>query len=90
MQGSKSPNLSSVDPFHYAYYANPYETPFNPDGSYRADETWYNLGIINGSSVLPTYDRGYNIMRELEQTSNQTDNYAATARAGMDIRICKS
>ena len=89
MQGSKSPNLSSVDPFHYAYYANPYESPFNADGSYRADETWYNLGIINGASVMPTYDRGFNIMRELEQTSNQTDNYAATARAGLDVRICK-
>jgi TonB-linked SusC/RagA family outer membrane protein len=89
MQGSKSPNLSSVDPFHYAYYANPYEKSFNEDGSYRADETWYNLGIINGASTVPVYDRGFNIMRELEQTSNQTDNYAATARGGLDIRICK-
>ena len=89
MQGSKSPNLSSVDPFHYAYYANPYETPYNEDGSYRADETWYNLGLINGSSVVPVYNRGYNIMRELEQTSNQTNNYATTIRAGADIRICK-
>jgi hypothetical protein len=90
VQGSRSPNLSSVDPFHYAYYANPYEYPYNEDGTYRADETWYNLGLINGSSVLPVYDKGYNIMRELEQTSNQTDNYATTARAGMDIRILKS
>jgi TonB-linked SusC/RagA family outer membrane protein len=88
-QGSKSPNLSSVDPFHYAYYANPYEAPYNADGSYRADETWYNLGLINGSSVIPVYDKGYNIMRELDQTSNQTNNYATTARAGIDIRICK-
>lgn len=89
MQGSKSPNLSSVDPFHYAYYANPYETPFNADGSYRPDETWYNLGIINGASVVSVYNRGYNVMRELEQTSNQTDNYAATTRGGIDVRICK-
>ena len=89
MQGSKSPNLSSVDPFHYAYYANPYESPYSADGSYRADETWYNLGLINGSSVTPVYNKGYNIMRELDQTSNQTNNYATTARAGIDIRICK-
>lgn len=89
VQGSKSPNLSSVDPFHYAYYANPYEMPYNEDGSYRADETWYNLGLINGSSVIPVYDRGYNVMRELDQTSNQTNNYATTARAGIDIKICK-
>ena len=90
MQGSMSPNLSSVDPFHYAYYANPYEAPYNPDGSYRADETWYNLGLINGSSVIPVYDRGYNVMRELDQTSNETVNNATTARAGIDIKIFKS
>lgn len=90
MQGSQSPNLSSVDPFHYAYYANPYEMPYNADGSYRADETWYNLGLINGSSVVPVYDKGYNIMRELDNTSNRTDNYAATARAGAEIKILKS
>lgn len=89
MQGSKSPNLSSVDPFHYAYYANPYEAPYNADGSYRADETWHNLGIINGSSVVPVYNRGYNVMRELDQTSNQTDNYSGTARAGIDVKICR-
>lgn len=88
VQGSRSPNLSSVDPFHYAYYANPYEAPYNEDGSYRADETWYNLGLINGSNTTPVYNRGYNIMRELDQTSNQTDNYATTARAGIDVKIC--
>ncbi|MDA6840523.1 hypothetical protein OSL57_27790, partial [Escherichia coli] len=29
----------SVDPFTYAYFANPYEKPYNDDGSYANDQT---------------------------------------------------
>lgn len=31
---------SSIDPFKYAVFANPYEKPFNEDGSYAADFTY--------------------------------------------------
>ncbi len=87
MQNSKSPNLSDVDPFHYAYYANPYESPYNPDGSYRTDETWQNLGVINGASVLPVY-KTYNIMRELDETSSETTSYTSSFRLGGEFKIC--
>jgi len=89
MQDSSSPNLSDVDPFHYAYYANPYESPYNPDGSYRTDATWQNLGLVNGSNVSPVY-KTYNVMRELDETSSRTKNYAATARLGADVSLCKT
>ena len=89
MQKSKSPNLSDVDPFHYAYYANPYESPYNDDGSYRTDETWQNLGVINGASVLPVY-KTYNIMRELDLTSSQTVNYSSSVRLGGEFRLCRT
>lgn len=89
MQDSKSPNLSDVDPFHYAYYANPYEAPYNADGSYRTDETWQNLGVINGSNVSAVY-RNYNIMRELDNTSSQTKSYSATARLGGELKLCRT
>ena len=36
--------LSTFDPFQYAYFANPYEKPYNTDGSYCTDETYYTLG----------------------------------------------
>ena len=89
MQNSKSPNLSDVDPFHYAYYANPYESPYNEDGSYRTDETWQNLGLVNGSSIAPVY-KTYNIMRELDLTSSETKNYSSTARLGGEFRLCRT
>ena len=51
-QVSKGPS-SRVDLFKYAYFANPYESPYNEDGSYKADRTYYNLKSINGGG----YDR---------------------------------
>ena len=86
-QESEAPNLSDVDPFNYAYYANPYETPYNADGSYRADETWQVLNQANGSSVTPVYSKGYNILRELNETESKTGNWSNTARLGADIKI---
>ena len=86
-QESKAPNLSDVDPFSYAYYANPYEYSYNEDGSYRADETWQVLNQANGSSVMPVYNKGYNIMRELNETSSKTGNWANTARAGAEVKF---
>ena len=50
-QYSKSPALNSLDPFQYAYFANPYESPYNEDGSYRADETYYALGEYNNKKT---------------------------------------
>lgn len=52
-QYSKSPALNSLDPFQYAYFANPYESPYNEDGSYRADETYYALGEYNNKRLVP-------------------------------------
>ena len=73
-QYSKSPALNSLDPFQYAYFANPYESPYNEDGSYRADETYYALGEYNNkktsSKIIP--DCGFNVLREMDETSSRT------------------
>ena len=75
-QYSKSPALKSLDPFQYAYFANPYESPYNEDGSYRADETYYALGEYNNkktsSKIIP--DCGFNVLREMDETSSRTKN----------------
>src|SRR5690606_22423069 len=46
-QVSKGPS-PTADLFRYAYFANPYERPYNEDGSYKADQTYYNIKSING------------------------------------------
>lgn len=71
---SEEPN-PSVDPFKYAYFANPYERPYNADGSYRADMTYFNLAGVNDGGmtgvVLPV--NGFNILHELENTSKEAN-----------------
>ena len=49
-QQSRSPD-SSVNPFTYAYFANPYERAYNDDGSYGSDNTFFSLGYYNGRGV---------------------------------------
>lgn len=64
-QESNAPG-SSVDYLNYAYFANPYERPYNDDGSYRADETYFSLHEINGGSEQRLPPDGFNIMREID------------------------
>lgn len=86
-QKSVSPD-SYVNAFKYAYFANPYERAYNDDGSYAADNTYFNLGYYNGrgvEQVMP--DNGFNILRELDNNSTTTVNTAGTVRAQAEVKI---
>lgn len=86
-QESKMP-YSTVDPFYYAYFSNPYERAYNDDGSYAADQTWFTLGYYNGrgaEQVMPK--NGFNILRELDSNYTKTVNTNGTFRAQTDFRI---
>jgi TonB-linked SusC/RagA family outer membrane protein len=76
-----------VDPFSYAYFANPYETPYNEDGSYRADETYWELRLINGDNTLQMPANGFNVMREMDNTSNVTKNFDMQAIVNISINF---
>ena len=86
-QESKMP-YSTVDPFYYAFFSNPYERAYNADGSYAADNTWFTLGYYNGrgaEQVMPK--NGFNIIRELDSNYSKTANTNGTFRAQTDLRI---
>ena len=86
-QSSVSPD-SYVDAFKYAYFANPYESAYNPDGSYASDETYFSLGYYNGrgvEEVMP--ENGFSILRELHHNTTSTVNFANTIRGSMDLKI---
>ena len=86
-QESKMP-YSTVDPFYYAFFSNPYERAYNADGSYAADNTWFTLGYYNGrgaEQVMPK--NGFNIIRELDSNYSKTANTNGTFRAQADFRI---
>lgn len=87
-QKSKSYSMS-VTPFEYAYFANPYEKLYNDDGSYRSDFTYFNLAGINDGNatddIMPT--NGFNIMREMKETSSLADNVNARFQINLDYNI---
>ena len=86
-QQSRSPD-SSVNPFTYAYFANPYERAYNDDGSYGSDNTFFSLGYYNGrgvEQVMP--DEGFSILRELDNNYSNTTNSAVTLRGQLDIKL---
>ena len=88
-QRSKSPD-SYVNAFRYAYFANPYEKPYEDDGSYAADETFFSLGYYNGrgvEQVMPL--NGFNILRELNSNYTETVNTAATVRGQLDLKLAE-
>lgn len=58
------------DIFKYAYFANPYEKPYNEDGSYATDNTYFSLPTVNGSTALKLPTNGFNVMREINETTN--------------------
>lgn len=86
MQHSNSSSLG-VDPFKYAYFANPYEKVYNEDGSYAADKTYYSLSHANGSYDVRLPKDGYNIFREINETSNNTKNISASLIANLSVNI---
>ena len=82
----------SVDPFRYAYFANPYERPYNEDGSFRPDMTWFNITSINDGTATPEDEpvNGFNIMRELKETSSKGTKFSVSGQLGLDVQIIKS
>ena len=86
---SKGP-ATTVDPYTYAYFANPYERPYNEDGSLRADMTYFNLNRINeGEDYYDTQlpPQGFNILRELEETESNSRKFSATGQATLTWNI---
>lgn len=61
---------NNVNMFKYAYFANPYEQLYNADGSYRDDQTYFTLEHANGGMVKNLPPDGFNIMREINETSS--------------------
>ncbi len=55
-----------IDPFKYAVFANPYEKPYNDDGSYASDNTYRAIPYSVGSNSALYYST-FNIIRELKE-----------------------
>lgn len=65
-------NASAIDPFTYAMFANPYERPYNDDGSYAADLSYLSNNYTNERASGYVYEK-FNIVREMRDTRKTTD-----------------
>lgn len=74
--------------FQYAYFANPYEHPYNADGSYKADNTFYNLKSLNGGGFDQlTPPNGFNVFREINETSSTSKNFSGTVTGDLSYKF---
>lgn len=64
---------AGMDPFKYAIFANPYEKPYNEDGSYAPDMTYRAIPYSIGTAPALLYT-DFNILRELRE-NKLTNNY---------------
>ena len=78
---------SMFHPFTYAYFANPYEKPYNEDGSYAADNTYFSLDQTNGSLTHILPEGGVNVMREIDNTEQIATSSALTLRGDITWRL---
>lgn len=73
---------AGLDPFKYAVFANPYEKPYNADGSYASDMTYraipYDVGL---NSAL--YYSNFNMIRELRE--NKLSNTYGNIRGQFSV-----
>lgn len=83
---SLSPS-QSFDIFKYAYFANPYEKLYNADGSYAADETCFTLNTVNGEVGLPLPPNGFNVMREINETTMNTNSTSTQLRSDISWNL---
>lgn len=74
-----------VDPFEYATYANPYEKPYNEDGSYAYDRSWY--GDLDDMSENYEYD--FNILEDMESSTRKSKSTSTTLSGKFTWEIWK-
>ncbi len=75
-----------VDPFEYATFANPYEKPYNDDGSYDADETY--TGIYN--YLTEEYRTDYNILEDMATSTRQNKTSSVTFDGRISYDLLKN
>jgi len=83
---SLSPS-QSFDIFKYAYFANPYEKPYNADGSYAVDETCFTVSPVNGNVGIPLPSNGFNVMREINETTMNASSTSTQLRGDISWKI---
>lgn len=78
--------VSGMDPFRYALFANPYERPYNEDGSYAWDKTYRSTASDLGQYSDLSYNN-FNIIRELRENKLSTDYGNVRSQFGIEWKF---
>ncbi|ULT27261.1 hypothetical protein KUH03_11180 [Sphingobacterium sp. E70] len=77
---------SAMDPFRYALFANPYERPYQEDGSYAWDKTYRDLSGKVGETAYLNYET-FNIIKELRENTLTTDYANVRSQFGLEWKF---
>lgn len=81
--------VSKYDPFRYAMFANPYEKPYNADGSYAWDLTYRNVNTDIGQYAALNYHT-FNIVKELRENTLTNKYGNVRGQIGVEWKFLKN
>lgn len=80
LQDAKAPS-AYIDPYSYAYFANPYERPGTNDETYRS------ILRANGQPDPDYPTLGFDMLRELRETHNKVRNLTVNTTANLSVKL---
>lgn len=78
-------SASAVDPLEYATYANAYERPFDENGNYEYDRSYFP----SLSSVKDGYEYDFNILEDLNANTSKTRYVSNSASLKLEFQLFK-
>ncbi len=81
-------HASSVNPFNYAVYANPYERPYDENGDYVADLTYLSNNFTTDTESRYKYD-SFNMIQELKENRKTQTGLDATVTFNLEWKPFK-
>ena len=77
---------SNLDPFRYAMFANPYEKPYETNGTYAWDMTYRSL--VNDMTYNSDLNyKTFNVIRELRENTLTTDYGNVRSQLGLEWKF---
>ena len=74
---------SIVDPLEYATFANPYERPYDENGNYEYDRSYY----ADLSKVKEGYMYDFNVLKDLNENTSKTHYISNQVNLKLEYRI---
>lgn len=78
---------AAISPYQYAYFANPYERPYDENGQYAPDLTYRYMEVMNGGVKLLIPPKGFNVLKEMKENRVTARNFSGSLKGDISIKI---